>query len=103
MLGVHMKPLGSRKDGEHFWGGQKQCMRAGYVLEIDGRNLAHELEEIANFAALTLGCFLDVFGCDVLSGWSPGRSKWWEQKNRCDIQVADHLNIFTAFGIPPAL
>lgn len=42
-------------DGYHFWGGQKQCVRGAYVAELPGRELREELEEIANFAALTSG------------------------------------------------
>ena len=44
-----------RNDGYHFWGGQKQCLRGAYVAELPGRELTEELEEIANFAALSLG------------------------------------------------
>ena len=44
-----------RNDGYHFWGGQKQCVRGAYVAELPGRELREELEEIANFAALSLG------------------------------------------------
>ena len=55
------KGMTVRNDGYHFWGGQKQCVRGAYVAELPGRELSEELEEIANFSALSLG-FANVGG-----------------------------------------
>ena len=55
-----------RKDGLHFWGGPKYCIRCAYVKETPGRALEDEFEELASFSDLILGTLNTLIRCLVL-------------------------------------
>ncbi|CAK9096283.1 unnamed protein product [Durusdinium trenchii] len=49
---LHLVSVKVEKDGLHFWGGPKYCIRCAYVKETPGRALEDEFEELASFSDL---------------------------------------------------
>jgi hypothetical protein len=91
----------TRKDGYHFWGGQKQCLRGAYVAELAGRELTEELGEIANFAALSLG--LSCWWQGILPRqWPIGNlvERSGRVKTKCMVSYWPYLAIGLACGKP---
>jgi len=99
-----MQRITVRNDGYHFWGGQKQCLRGAYVAELPGRELTEELEEIANFAALSLGlsCWWHSKEFSTARQWPIGNlvERSGRVKTKCMVSYWPYLAIGLACGKP---